>query len=126
MWPRLVNFFLGVSLYAAPDVLGYGGAAATSSRIAGPLAAGFAFVAIWETTRGLRWANVPTGAWLVVAPVFLPHEPAALATSVAVGLLVAVFAFLRGDVEGSYGGGWSALVRDERKAGEGRGERVTR
>jgi hypothetical protein len=50
MWAQLINALLGMWLMAAPAVLGYIGPARTNDRIIGPLAAGAALIAIWETT----------------------------------------------------------------------------
>lgn len=59
----LVNVALGLWLMAAPAVLAYGGAAATSDRIAGPIIASIAAVAVWDATRVVGRANALLGAW---------------------------------------------------------------
>lgn len=100
---------LGVWLMAAPAVLGYAGVVADLHRIVGPVAASFAFVALWEHMRPLRWVTLALGLPLVVAPWVLGTGPAATANSVVVGLLLGGLAFARGRVEESYGGGWSVL-----------------
>lgn len=113
MWARFVNAALGIWLMAAPAVLGYGGAAQTNDRIAGPLVATCAIIALWEVTRGLRWVNFAAGLWMLVAPWLLGYGLGSLTTlhSLAVGAAVVACALVRGRVEGRYGGGWGTLVR---------------
>jgi hypothetical protein len=66
-------------------------------------------VAAFAVTRGVRWVNLPIGAWLVLAPWVLGYGTAEAANSTAVGLLVAASACLRGKAEESFGGGWRVL-----------------
>lgn len=110
MPPRLLSTALGLWLMAAPAALGYGGAAATSDRIAGPVAAALAFVALWEVLRGLRWGEALVGVWLLAAPWALAFPGRAAANSVVVGLALVVLATMGGAVSGRYGGGWRALL----------------
>lgn len=117
-WAQFASTALGVWLMAAPAVLDYAGLSADVHRIAGPVAASFAFVAIWEHLRPLRWANVAFGVLLVGAPWALGSSTVATANGVVVGLLLAGLAFLRGEVRKSYGGGWSSLWTGD-VAGEG-------
>src|SRR4051812_44898861 len=117
MWARLIHLCLGVWLMAAPAVLGYAGAARTNDRIAGPIAAALAAVAVSEVTRPLRRANVPVGAWLLIAPWVLHYDGggsyssggAATANSLIVGTLLIALSLVRGTVKGRYGGGWRVV-----------------
>ena len=68
VWARLVNAGLGLWLMAAPAVLGYGAPAEINDRIAGPIAATFAIIAITGATRPARRVNAAVGAWLLIAP----------------------------------------------------------
>lgn len=107
MWARLANTALGIWLMAAPAVLGYGDPAQTNDQIAGPIAATFAIIAIWETTRALRWCNLLVGLWLLLAPWILGGYPGeAMMNSLAVGVLMIALALVRGKIEKTYGGGW--------------------
>ena len=101
---------------AAPAVLGYEGTTAdTNDRIAGPLAATFAIIAIWEVTRPLRWLNLVLGLWMLAAPWLLPDFPAdALLNSLVSGALLAVFSLVRGKLQQEYAGGWRAVWRSRR------------
>lgn len=108
-WAQALSALLGIWLMAAPAVLGYGGFAADSHRVVGPVAAAFAIVAIWEHMRSLRWMNLPLGAILVVLPAFFDAGFPTMANSVVVGLLLVGLGFVPGDVEERYGGGWSSL-----------------
>lgn len=112
MGPRLANTVLGIWLMAAPAVLGYGDPARTNDRITGPVVATFALIAIWETTRSLRWCNLLAGLWLLAAPFVLGgYSGGALANSLAVGALLIAFSLVRGKITKSYGGGWRAVWR---------------
>ncbi len=95
---------------ASPGALEYGGVAATSSWIAGPLAASLGFLAAFEVTRGLRFAELPLGLWLLVAPFPLAFPTDALLVSLVTGALLAGSAFVAGARTNRYGGGWRALV----------------
>lgn len=99
---------------ASAGVLNYGGAARTSGVIIGALAASAAIIAIWETTRPLRWVNFAFGLWLVVAPWLLWFDWTATANSTVVGVLMTAFAAIRGRVESRFGGGWSVLWSEKR------------
>lgn len=111
MWARLLAVAAGLWLMAAPAVLGYGTPAATSDRIAGPIGAAFAFVALWAITRALRWVQVPVGAWLVLAPLVLGYPADAAASSVISGLVLLGTAFVGHSAADQFGGGWASLTR---------------
>ena len=113
MWAQVASTLLGLWLMAAPAVLGYGDPARDADRIAGPLAASFAFIAVWDVTRGLRWLNVPLGTWLLVAPWLLGYGPTATVNSTVVGILLLALAFVRGAVSQQFGGGWASLLTPE-------------
>lgn len=111
MIARLAAVAAGVWLMFSPAVLGYGDPAAVNDRIFGPIGASFAFVAIWEVVRPLRWGTLPVGAWLVFAPLVLGYSsPEPIISSVVAGATMAVAAFLGGEIRESYGGGWLTLL----------------
>ena len=111
MIARLVAIGVGVWLMFAPAVLGYGEPAASNDRIFGPIGAAFAFVALWEVLRALRWGTLPVGAWLIAAPMVLGYEAAgAFLSSIGVGLVMLVTAFFGGETNQESGGGWSTLL----------------
>ncbi|HEX7127567.1 MAG TPA: SPW repeat protein [Thermodesulfobacteriota bacterium] len=120
MLPRAVSALIGVWLMAAPAVLGHGGAAATNDRIAGPLVAAFAIVAMAEVTRPLRWAEALIGAWLLVAPWITGAPAPAAASNVAAGVLLLVLATMGGAVQGRYGGGRRAASSSRSPCRSGR------
>lgn len=105
---------IGIWLMVAPAVLGYGSTAADVDRILGPVAGGIAFVAIWAVAHPIRWATVPAGALLVVAPV-LGYPLEAAVSSILSGLAIIALAFVGGDPSGSYGGGWQAIWKGRRR-----------
>lgn len=95
---------------AAPNILGYGGAASTNGHIIGPVIATFAVVAWWEATRVVRKWNWPLGIWLLLAPWILGYDSSwAIASDMISGALVLFFASVKGTIENHYGGGWSSL-----------------
>jgi len=107
---RVVAVVAGVWLMFAPAVLDYAGVAENNDRTFGPIGASFAFVAMWEVLRPLRWATLPVGVWLVAAPLVLTYDDAgAIVSSVAAGVVLAVSAFFGGDVDATFGGGWTSI-----------------
>lgn len=110
VWARLAASALGIWLMAAPWVLGYLPPARHNDSIVGPLIVSFAFVAVWEVTRGLRWLTVPLGLWLLVAPWILGAPPAATINEMLVGAAVAALAFVPHPRKERYGGGWTTLL----------------
>lgn len=118
MSPRMLSrvgaVAVGIWLEAASAVLGYGPPAADVDRVLGPVAGGIAFVAIWAIAHPIRWATVPVGALLVVAPV-LGYPLDAAVSSVASGLAIIGLAFVGGDPRGDHGGGWQVLWKGRRR-----------
>lgn len=107
---RLVAVAAGVWLMLSSWALDYGGAAQTNDRIVGPIAGAFAFVACWEVLMAMRWATLPLGVWLVVAPAILQFGTAAAwASSVISGLVIAGTSLVGHDVSDQFGGGWRSV-----------------
>jgi hypothetical protein len=108
---RFVAVAAGIWLMFAPTVLGYGGVAEVNDRIFGPIGGSLAFVAIWEVVRAVRWGTLPVGIWLVAAPLVLAYDHTGAAiSSIIVGVVMAVSAFLGGTVSSSFGGGWRSIA----------------
>nr|WP_236612898.1 SPW repeat protein [Cesiribacter andamanensis] len=99
----------------SPALLGYlGQTAADNDNIVGPIIASVAFTALFEATRGLRWGNLPLGAWLLLAPWVLGYDStAAIVNNMLVGACVAALSLVGGRVEQQFGGGWSALFTSD-------------
>lgn len=110
---RLSAVAIGVWLMASPAVLGYEGAprAATLDRIVGPLVASFAAIAITESTRGARHANLVLGIVMVLGAPLAGGGAGAVVSGVLSGLAVATLSRVEGAREHSLGGGWRALRR---------------
>lgn len=102
---------LGIWLMAAPHVLGYGGLPADHDRIAGPLAATFAWIAISSATRPLRRVVLVLGLWIAVAPLVLGWDGVPRLNGMATGALLAALSLSRGRIRYRFGGGWRAVVR---------------
>jgi len=113
MWARILNTVLGLWLMVAPGIFEYSGMAANNGHIAGPIIVTFAVIAYWEATRGLRKWNYPIAIWLLAAPWILGYESTiAIISDMSVGVLVFIFASVKGKIEKNYGGGWTSLWKE--------------
>ena len=112
---RVAVVVIGVWLEAAPAVLSYGTPAANIDRTLGPIAGGIAFVAIWAVAHPIRWATVPVGMLLVLAPL-LGYPADAAISSIASGAAIVALALVGGDPESAHGGGWRVLWAGRRSA----------
>jgi hypothetical protein len=111
MGPHLIAAAIGVWMMFAPAVLGYGGEAATSDYVVGPLIASFGLIAAWEITRALRVCNLVLGAWLATSPLYLSHlSRASLLNAVVCGAAVFALSLVRGKSKHRFGGGWAGLL----------------
>jgi hypothetical protein len=114
MWAQALNVMLGIWLMVAPDALGFSDPARVVDRIVGPVAIFFAALALRDVTRPVRWANLITGAALLVAPWIVGyHTGIPLVNSLVVGILLILFAALGGRTHQQTGGGWSSLLRSQ-------------
>ena len=110
MWAQIINAGLGIWMMAAPAILLYNKAGADSCHITGPVIVTFAIVSCWEVTRSLRKINIFLGLWLVFAPLILGYsEILPIINDFLCGLLIITFSFIRGNIKGTYGGGWRAM-----------------
>jgi hypothetical protein len=117
-WGQGVNLLLGLWLMVAPAALGYAGTTAGDHhRFVGPLVAAFAFLALSAILRGLRWLNLPAGAWLVVAPFLVGFDLLATLVSVLTGVAIVGLAPVGRPTPERFGGGWTSLWRSERLGG---------
>ncbi len=113
---RVVTIVTGLWLMAAPVILAYGRPASASDRSVGPLAVSMGLIALWQATRGVRWVGLLLGAWAIAAPWLLGFGGAALASGTGAGIALIGCAFLRGEIEQRYGGGWRAIGAKGREA----------
>lgn len=114
MWAQLINTGLGLWLMITPSLLFYNSAGADSAHIVGPILVTFSVTSLWECTRVLRKYNYPFALWLLLAPWILDYNNSFSAMNdMGVGLLILVFSSIQGKIEKRYGGGWSALWKDE-------------
>jgi hypothetical protein len=121
MWPRFINAALGIWLMAAPSVLGYVGTGAEiNERICGPILITFSIVAIWETTRPLRWVCAATGAWLLVSPWIFGFDATIIINEMLVGAVALTMGLIKGEISQKFGGGWSDLWPPHRRRAEER------
>jgi len=116
MWAQVINAILGIWLMAAAAILGYADAKTITNNehILGPVIASFAIISWWEATRVVRLYNVPLGLWMLLAPWVLGFDnTAATVNSMLVGALVTGLSFVKGKIEETYGGGWSAVWKSD-------------
>ncbi len=106
---RIVSAALGVWMMAAPSVLGYGPPAATLGQLVGPLIVSCDIVAITESTRPVRHANLVLGLVLAIGAPIAGGGFGAVLSGVLVGIAVALLSRVRGVREHQLGGGWSAI-----------------
>ena len=103
-WTLLASTVLGLWLLFAPALLGSGGYAAHSDRLAGALVLTNAVIAMAEVGRAWRFVNVPAGLWIALAPWLLGGASTASAwNDVVVGLAVVALSLPRGTVRERYG-----------------------
>lgn len=112
MLARLASVAVGLWVMMSPGVLELSGEERTMAHILGPLIVAFAVISISEVTRPVRWAVIVPGAALAILPWLLGLDHATALMYAACGIAASLLALIRGAVHGSYGGGWSALVRD--------------
>lgn len=114
MWAQIINMLLGIWLMVAPQLLNYSKQAADNAHIVGPVITTFAIISLTEATRNVRWYNIPPGVWLLLAPWILNYENGtAIFNDMVVGLLVIIFAFIKGKVSHQFGGGWRSLWKSD-------------
>ena len=114
MWAQIINTIIGLWVMIAPGAFGFGSAAADSGHIVGPVIVTFSVTAMWEATRGVRKANYPFAIWLLVAPWILNYSSDfAIISDMVSGVLVIIFSSVRGKITQNFGGGWSALWKDD-------------
>lgn len=111
---RLVVAALGAWTMAAPAVFDHSEIASAIARILGPLIITVALVAITESTRPLRHANLVLGLALAVAVPIAGASTGAVLSSVLTGIAVALLSRVRGALEHELGGGWRAVWRPRR------------
>lgn len=109
-WNSVVVAALGVWLMVGPTALGTVGPAAGNDLIVGALVVTFAVIGFGESARSARWACLPIGAWLVIAPWVLSGDtPLSQWGDVLVGGTVVLLTCRRGPVIERFGG-WDRYV----------------
>jgi hypothetical protein len=113
MWAKFINTILGLWLMVAPNLLGYGGAAADNGYIVGPIIATFSIIALWEATDAVHKWNYPFALWLLLAPWVLGYDNAfAIVSDIATGVLVIILSSVRQKMKHRFGGGWISLWKN--------------
>ncbi len=111
---RLATVAIGIWLEAASAVLSYGSPASDIDRLLGPIAAGAAFIALWDVVHMLRWVTIPAGVLLVLAPV-LGYPAVATVNSIACGVAITALGFLGPAPDAHFGGSWSVIWRGRQR-----------
>lgn len=116
MVARIINTLLGIWLMVAPEIFGWNKTVSDNDHIIGPVIVTMAFTAIWEATRGLRHVNTLLGSWLLLAPWVLGYaESSAIVSDMATGAMVVILSRLGGKTKQSFGGGWAAIFKPDRR-----------
>jgi hypothetical protein len=114
MWARVINILIGLWLIASPAVLQMDKIAANNLRVIGPLVVSFAFIAIWEVTRTLRWVNVALGAWLPLGSWVLGYASLVPTLNESLcGVIIIVLGLVKGKLTRDFGSGWAQLWRGD-------------
>ena len=110
-WNLAACTAIGVALMCTRLIFGTEGAMANSDHLVGSLVIVIAVTAWADVARALRFAIVPFGAWLLLAPWVLEGAslPATVASIVA-GLALITLSLPRGAIRGHYGA-WDRLIR---------------
>lgn len=111
MWAQIINIVIGLFLMFAPSLWSFDKAASDHYYIVGPLIITNAIIALWEFNRGMRWANVLIGAWLIVSPFALGSKGSEATIAITSAILLILFSLFKGSVQHRYGGGWSSLFQ---------------
>ena len=112
MAPQILNTILGIVLMVLPGVFGFDKEVANIYHILGPLIVMFAFTAIFECTRPVRWANMPLAILLIFSPLFVnSSEGFSVLLSVVIGGLVLLFSLRKGKIKHKFSDGWTELFQ---------------
>jgi short-subunit dehydrogenase len=69
-----------------------------------------AIVSLWEFNRSARYFNLVAGIYVALSPLLLNFaDPREIWNSVTCGLALMTFSSVKGQIQGSYGGGWTSL-----------------
>ena len=118
MIAQVIAAAVGIGVMAAPSLFGYGGLAADIDHVIGPLAASIGIMAASQILRAVRWVHLGSGVVLLVSVVLVDRTGVASACIAGAGVVLVGAAFVRGQLEVSFGGGWSARWKDDTTTGK--------
>lgn len=112
MVAQIINTVLGIVLMVLPGVFGFDKGVANVYHILGPIIVMFAFTAIFECTRPVRWANIPLAILLILSPLFVDSsEGFSILLSIVIGGLVLLFSLRKGKFKHKFSDGWAELFQ---------------
>jgi len=113
MWTRIPTILLGLWLMISPSVFSMNELTSNNNYIVGPLVITFSVISIWDINRKVIRANIPLGAWLLVALFALDFTKSiAFFSNGACGAFIIVLSSIkRKRTTGKYGGGWKSLFQ---------------
>ena len=116
---------LGVWLMAAPAVLHFKKTISDNAYIVGPLIVTFSIISLSESTRNVRFFNLPLAVWLLAAPWILQYDNhTALLNDYAVAIFTVALSFVKPKRKNHFAGGWPGIWKSNsvhsRKAGNPR------
>jgi hypothetical protein len=114
MWARITTLLLGVWLMSAPGIFDFSKTISNNDHIIGPLIISFSAIAICESTRNVRFFNLPLAAWLLFAPWILGYENnIAFFSDYIVGVSTLLLSLVPQKRKNTFGGGWPAVWQAE-------------
>lgn len=109
MWSQIGMTLAGMWLMASAGILGFSKDIADNAHIVGPVIATFSIIALSESTRNVRYFNIPLALWLFVAPWVLQYgNAAAIINDYAVAITILLLSRVKVRRKYRFAGGWPA------------------
>jgi len=112
MWTKIVTALIGLWLMISPSVLKMNELTSNNNYIVGPLVITFSVISFWDINRKVIRANIPLGAWLLIALFVLEFTKSiAFFSNGACGAFIILLSSIKRKAKGKYGGGWKSLFQ---------------
>lgn len=112
MWTRITTIVLGLWLMISPSIFQMNELTSNNNYIIGPLVITFSVISLWDINRKIITANIPLGAWLLIALFALDFTKSiAFFSNGACGAFIILLSSIKRKALGKYGGGWKSLFQ---------------